>query len=680
MISPSVGDRYSAEYATALADAELEILRRLAAGLATGVDTPEWERLQLARIQRVRGDVLAVLQARRPALVARLQASLTAAYIEGQMSAHYDAGERLPIEDRMTEQAQGSIAALANQVAAGYDDATAAIVRTTEDVYRRTVADATAAVLGGSERRVDAVQRVLSQLVGDGVNGIQTRGGRWSIGTYMTMAVRTATARAAITGHEAAMDTLGLDLVIVHPGPRACETCDRWARGILARNGSPGTIQARSAKTNRLVKIEVTGTLAEARSAGWGHPNCRCGLAAYIPGVTDPKTIERPPWDAAGYQAQQQQRGIERQIRAWKQREAIALTPEAAQHARRQTQNWQGRMRDHMDAHPQLKRQGSREQIGRGHDGNADDARATEWTRPDGPRPKRDRPAPPVPIEPEGPRLPPKLDRLPRLGSPDSPVDASNVTNPGQAIERGFQVNCSYVCNAVELRARGLDVIAKPRPGGKRADGRTDREIAADWRNPDGTMPTFTYMPPSTRGAAQLRKRVREAVDEWDVGARGYIVGQWRQGGGHIWNIERTEDGFRMIEGQVHAMQPEDVEGYFDRLKAPSVGVLRTDNLDPTDALDDAVEARTAERVAELHERAAAAYATRIRGFDVAIERGQEDLERARRDLADAIASGTAPDYYIPSMRSQIALRERNLQTNIENRKLLIRERDAALR
>ena len=112
------------------------------------------------------------------------------------------------------------------------------------------------------------------------------------------------------------------------------------------------------------VAVTVDDTLAAARAAGWGHPNCRCALQTYLPGVTRRDTIERPRWDQEAYEAQQRQRGIERQIRGWKTQQAIAVPPEANAEAGQRVRAWQQAQRDLIDQYPYLKRQSAREQIG----------------------------------------------------------------------------------------------------------------------------------------------------------------------------------------------------------------------------------------------------------------------------------------------------------------------------
>jgi len=102
-------------------------------------------------------------------------------------------------------------------------------------------------------------------------------------------------------------------------------------------------------------------TVDQARAAGLFHPNCRHSLGAYIPGLTEPMRQTR---DAEGYQERMQQRYMERQIRKWKLREAVALDDEARRQARAKVREWQARIRQFVAEHDR-KRLYYREQIGK---------------------------------------------------------------------------------------------------------------------------------------------------------------------------------------------------------------------------------------------------------------------------------------------------------------------------
>lgn len=111
----------------------------------------------------------------------------------------------------------------------------------------------------------------------------------------------------------------------------------------------------------RMVRVDVAGSLDEARAAGLQHPNCRHSVSSYTPGIT---RTEDAASDPAGYEAGQRQRAIERNIRKHKNRAAAATTPEGKRAAEAKVRQWQGAMRSHLAAHPGLRRLRHREQPG----------------------------------------------------------------------------------------------------------------------------------------------------------------------------------------------------------------------------------------------------------------------------------------------------------------------------
>lgn len=363
-IHPSLGQNAAEVAAEFYRDAELRILRIISRNLQVGIEDVDWELAQLARLQTVRAQVLAVLTRTNPQAAKSIRASLDAAYGVGRNSVLADVRGLVPGILGPAPAAVAAVEALAADVATGIAlDATNAILRRVEDVYREVVTTAAAEVLTGTSTRRDAAQRAVTSLLSQGINGIETGAGRMSLPTYVTMAVRTATARSALVGVTTQMASMGLDLVMIHPGARPCDICDAWAMRILAVTGEAGTVEVPDVVNGGTIEVEVEATLDDARADGWGHPNDRCNLEVYLPGATDVPS-ERPPWDAEGYAAQQDQRYNERQIRDWKQQEAIALTPDREAQAAAKVSEWQQTQRDHLAANPDLKRQYEREQVG----------------------------------------------------------------------------------------------------------------------------------------------------------------------------------------------------------------------------------------------------------------------------------------------------------------------------
>lgn len=364
MISPSLGADLAEPVADIYRDAELRILERIAAALATGLDAPDWEVQQLGRLQRIRQGVLDELAVLNPMAAQGILEALNEAYGSGVLSAFADAGDAVEHLNPTADARAAAVATLTAETVRGVASAQGPILRAVDDIYRAVISQVVSQATVGVIGRQEAVQSALRQFARAGLSVIPTRRGTMNLGDYVQMAVRTATSRTALAGHLDTMDRVGLDLVVIHPGPRACKICDDWARKVLSRRGQTGVLRMESVANGTWVAVTVDDTLAAARAAGWGHPNCRCALQTYLPGVTRRDTIERPRWDAEAYKAQQQQRGIERQIRGWKTQRAIAVTPEAKADAGQRVAAWQEAQRDLLDRHPYLKRQSRREQIG----------------------------------------------------------------------------------------------------------------------------------------------------------------------------------------------------------------------------------------------------------------------------------------------------------------------------
>jgi len=386
MISPTLGANLAEPVADIYRDAELRILQRIAWSLQANMGASDWDTQQLIRLQRIRAEVLAELEAINPAAAKVIRLAIESAYQAGGLSAFADVGSAVPHIPANPDQRAAAVVAFAADATRAMASSQGAILRAVDDVYRDVIARVAAQTVTGVISRQTAVQSALDDFLARGITYVPTRRGRMTLADYATMAVRTATVRSAISGQVDTQRQMGLDLVVIHPGPRPCDICDQWARSILTTGSQVGRLMLDNIGGPGMVSVTVDATLDEARAAGWGHPNCRCGLHTYLPGVTRPDIIERPEWDQAGYEAQQRQRAIERQIRAAKVQQAIAVTEEEKAERGKRVKAWQRAMREHLDAQPDLKRQSAREQITGTPDANLTPSRPLRPT-PDAPKP-----------------------------------------------------------------------------------------------------------------------------------------------------------------------------------------------------------------------------------------------------------------------------------------------------
>lgn len=221
------------------------------------------------------------------------------------------------------------------------------VLRAVDDIYRQAVGRATMQGLAGSLTRRQAAQAALDQLAGRGITGFIDRTGRaWNLASYTEMATRTAIHNAERQGVMDGVRAAGRDLVVVSGSPGSCPLCTPWEGEVLSLDGAtPGY-----------------PTLSDAERDGLFHPSCRHTLAPYVEGLT--RTDDTQAGDPDRYAAEQQQRSLERGIRYWKTREAVAMDEVSAAKARRKVREWQGRLRGHVAEHD-LPRLRYREQIGK---------------------------------------------------------------------------------------------------------------------------------------------------------------------------------------------------------------------------------------------------------------------------------------------------------------------------
>lgn len=252
------------------------------------------------------------------------------------------------------------------------------LTRYPQDAYQRIVAMYSPnTLLGVTTSRVQqasAVQRFLAE----GITGFVDKANRrWTIGSYAEMAGRTTVNRAFNDAGIWRMGQSGIHLVTVVRGLDSCKRCAAWAGKILSADGTPGGPRILPHATrSESVTLNVAGTVEEARAAGWGHPNCRCRLVAYSPGLTIPQ--DDTTYDEEAEKERADQRALEREIRSAKRREASAMTDTDRRRAAQDIRDAQADMRDFI-GRTGRNRQSYREQL---HFADGRGTRASAGSRP----------------------------------------------------------------------------------------------------------------------------------------------------------------------------------------------------------------------------------------------------------------------------------------------------------
>lgn len=334
-------------------EATANLLRAVARRLARGIDQPGWAERKLLEVLDLRAEaqrIVEVLDAMGPEAV---RAAVEAGWRAGVGPSTPTAGP-LPIAT-----STAAVDALAAEAVAAVTSTHGGILRAVDDLYRQVVAETAAQTVAGAQTRLQAAQGTLNRLADRGIVGFRDAAGRrWSIESYAEMATRTGVGRAQVAGALDRFEADGRDLVIVSDAPQECKACRPWEGKVLSISGR--TPSGTRVTGGNGARFTVAGTVREAQSAGLHHPNCRHRLGAFVPGLTNRM---RDTADPEGDRARQQQRYLERGVRHWKQRAAVALTDDARKAAERHARQWQARLKAHVEAND-LKRRRERERLG----------------------------------------------------------------------------------------------------------------------------------------------------------------------------------------------------------------------------------------------------------------------------------------------------------------------------
>ncbi|MFF8534102.1 phage minor capsid protein [Streptomyces sp. NPDC015532] len=371
-IHPGMAEDLSAGVHDLYADAELRLLEIMARQLADGFDAPGWAAAKLAAVQPLRRAAQAVVDVLASAMQLEVFDAVAEAYDVGARAGLAELGALSDADARRAAEVTPNTRAIDRLAAETVQLVTAThrgILRAVEDIYRKVVAAVSGTPLLGIDTRRQATQRAVQRFTDRGIGSFTDKAGRtWSMTTYAEMAVRTSAGRAAVEAHADRLRAADLELVVVSDAPHECLLCAPWEGKVLALNGPGGvrTIGAEHAiDDGRTVRVRIAGSLDEARRQGLQHPNCRHSVSAFLPGVTV-LPVEQAQ-DLDGYEASQRQRAIERAIRKWKVRAAAAVDPAAKRQAEARVRGWQQKMREHLAAHPELRRKREREAIGAGN-------------------------------------------------------------------------------------------------------------------------------------------------------------------------------------------------------------------------------------------------------------------------------------------------------------------------
>lgn len=309
-VSPDGGARFAKILADLYGDAAAHLIGLVADRLAVGIDERGWAERKLADILRLRRDSQRFVTALSSQVDASLYGLLADAYSAGVLAAGGPGVTEAQAGIVATN--RGAVQAYAAELAGTVKSTHTRMLRSAEDVYRRTIAEVAGQAVTGAQTRRQVAARAVARLAGQGVTGFVDKAGRnWMLDSYVEMASRTTIGQAHLQGGIDRYQQQGRYLVIVSNAPEECSLCRPYEGRVLSLTGrepTPGEVEGHN----------YAGTLTHARDKGLLHPNCRHAIAAFIPGLTKP--LRHATEDPEGDQQRQHQRALERRVRESKRR------------------------------------------------------------------------------------------------------------------------------------------------------------------------------------------------------------------------------------------------------------------------------------------------------------------------------------------------------------------------
>ena len=205
--------------------------------------------------------------------------------------------------------------------------------------------------------------------------------------------------------------------------------------------------------------------------------------------------------------------------------------------------------------------------------------------------------------------------------------------NPDPNLNQQWDVNCTSCAEAVEMRARGYDVTAEPRPAD--ITDNTFTGIVKRWLNEDGQQEDWQRF---YGDKSEQMTGLKAEVNSWPEGARGFVAVIWNQGGAHIFNVEKREGRVWFIDGQTNQFDKGDT--WIDNVdETMPLYLFRTDDKTLKDNPRKWIRERTSEEInaplrAELNSE------LRRRGYALgssareAFTRGWDDIRSGRGEIA----------------------------------------------
>lgn len=324
---------------------------------------PAWQALKIRNLEQYRRQNKALMKEYRPVIDEATEQMLREQFDEGWEQTQQ---ELIEIDPERVEKSipddhffgvnHRRLNSLIDEIQTAESRVERAALRTMEDAYRQTISRVELSMSAGAITLSQAIDMAVKDFLAQGIRCVEYKDGRRvNIADYAQMALRTAATRSMLLGEAQRRAELGVDTVLVSQYGACSETClpwqgkvyidDVWGMWDGKRSGDRGL--SNDAHWYMLLSIAV--------NKGLFHPNCRHTLTTWrygdpIPAPMDGDKIRKT---AA---LEQQQRGLEREVRKWKRMAEGTLDEIQRKAYQRKAQEAQKNVREFVKEHEDVLR------------------------------------------------------------------------------------------------------------------------------------------------------------------------------------------------------------------------------------------------------------------------------------------------------------------------------------
>jgi len=292
------------------------------------MDSSQWDTIKLQQVKIQQQEIKSIIDELNKVKPTQINKAVKIAYARGVEAADNE----LSITGALAQIDPSKVKALAQATIFKLDKMITPILRSADDIYRRVITQSIQLMVTGYKTRLQATQFALGRFSDSGIAAfIDKQGRRWAMPSYAEMATRTGFVQANLQGTTDRMNELDQDLCYVTEHPKECEKCRPWEGKILSMSGNNPNYPS----------------LAEARSEGLFHPRCGHSMAIYIKEITElPEKTSSPQL----YEDEQKEKYLQRGIRQWQKRQAVAIDPGYKRMTNAKVKEWKDRLKEHRKA------------------------------------------------------------------------------------------------------------------------------------------------------------------------------------------------------------------------------------------------------------------------------------------------------------------------------------------